>query len=105
MSTTSSSLQHERTASRTASRTAAKGGIATAAVALGLLLGGLATMQALGYLGIYGSQADKIATAILNGMSIAGAIALFAGPIAIGAWVMWLLRSAFKNASKAALVF
>ncbi len=86
-------------------RTAVQGGIATAAVAFGLLVGGFVTMQALGYLGITGAQADKIANAILNGMSIAGAVALFAGPIAIGAWVMYLLRSALRKANKAALVF
>lgn len=86
-------------------RTAAKGGLATTLVVVGLMVGGFASMQALGYLGIYGTQADKIAKAILNGMSIASAIALFAGPIAIGAWVMFLLRNALKNASKAALVF
>lgn len=86
-------------------RSAVKGGIAITLVALGLMVGGFASMQALGYLGIYGVNADRIANAILNGMSIASAIALFAGPIAIGAWVMWLLRNAFKKASKAALVF
>ena len=86
-------------------KTAAKGGAATVLVVLGLMVGGFASMQALGYLGITGTQADKIANAILNGMSIAGAIALFAGPIAIGAWVMWLLRNALKKASKSALVF
>lgn len=86
-------------------RTAIKGGIATAFVAFGLLVGGFVSMQALGYLGVTSAQADKIATAILNGVSIAQAVAMFAGPIAIGGWVLYLIRQALKKASKAALVY
>lgn len=90
---------------RASRRTMTKGGLATVMVLFGLVAGGFAGVHALSYLRIYGATADRIANAILNGMNIASAIALFAGPVAIGGWVLYLLRNALRRASKWAIVY
>lgn len=75
------------------------------AIAFGLTFGAILGLQALGYLGIVGRQADKIAEAIMTGTDIAAAVAMFAGPVAIGGWVLVLLKKALKKGSKWAVIY
>ncbi|MDO4253716.1 MAG: hypothetical protein Q4C81_00985 [Kocuria sp.] len=61
-------------------------------------------LHALLILGVSQEQADKMAAAILAGMDIAAAVALFGGPAAIGGWILFLIRRAVGQGSKRALV-
>lgn len=82
-----------------------RGAAIMATIALGVMIAPALGLQALGYLGLSALQCDKIAAAILSGVDIASAIAMFAGPIAVGGVVLWAIKAALKKASKAALVY
>lgn len=83
----------------------ARSGIVAMTIAFGLTFGAILGLQALGYLGFTGKQTDKIAEAIMTGTDIAAAIAMFAGPVAIGGWVLLLLKKALKKGSKWAVIY
>jgi hypothetical protein len=61
-------------------------------------------MNALAVLGVEGAAAQRTADAILAGMDIAAALALFGGVTSIAAGVLWLLKQALKKQSKRAIM-